>query len=480
MWAIFDPIFEWMFPTTAPRFHFPDDLPCTRDDFQLAHAALQGDLVWVKDLLAEGLASVNRGTVRGNTALGLTAQEGHTEVAHTLLAANASPNLGNDKGWTPVHVAAERDHAGVLAELLATCYVNPNMQIYADNSTPLHVACHHGHAEVLAMLLATPNIDPGLAKDGGQTPLYIAAQEGHVGMVRALLATGVDPSQATATGETPLIIAAQKGHAQVVAVLLAEPGVDPNQASHNGATPLFVAARWGHFELATKLIAFPGVDPNQAMVSRTLPLHIAAYTGRAEIVRALLAVPSVDPNQVDGQSNTALMLAALDLPQARIPTLSDTKVARVLLAADGVDVNRRNALRVNRTALHDACCTAKAEMVEVLLLGGGCRFMEDAGGMTPLDLAGGNKGVLKLFASGVDYWQRRHHGGHAPALKAAVAALLLVRQRLDAYAPAAAPLPHLPEEIWLAACGFLRSADFVRCAGVWPFDLPMFAPEPPS
>ena len=126
-------------------------------------------------------------------------------------------------------------------------------------------------------------------------------------------------------------------------------------------------------------------------------------------------------------------------------------------------------------------------MVEVLLLAGGCRFLRDDGGKTPLDCAGGHQVVRKVFASGVDYWQRRRHGGHSWALKEAVATLLLVRQRLDAQgagvlppAPPAAPprghalrsrsrslaqataqLPHLLEEIWLVACGFLRSADFV-------------------
>ena len=52
-------------------------------------------------------------------------------------------------------------------------------------------------------------------------------------------------------------------------------------------------------------------------------------------------------------------------------------------------------------------------------------------------------------------------------MRAAVQTLLLVRQRLGSHAllaqgPAAAgALPHLPEEIWLAALGFLRSANFL-------------------
>ena len=148
---------------------------------------------------------------------------------------------------------------------------------------------------------------------------------------------------------------------------------------------------------------------------------------------------------------------------------------QALATTRGIDINLPCAGFGNESALHFACSKhvadgrqvgfQSAEMAEVLLLTGGCRFLRDEGGNTPLDLAEGHTGLLKVFASGVDYWQRRRHGGHSWAMREAVTTLLLVRQRLDAYsqvaALSAAPhLPHVPEEIWLVACGFLRSADF--------------------
>ena len=99
----------------------------------------------------------------------------------------------------------------------------------------------------------------------------------------------------------------------------------------------------------------------------------------------------------------------------------------------------------------------------LLLTAGGCRFQLNDAGQTPLGLAAGDRGVLKVFASGIDCWQRQRHGGHGWGTKEAVTTLLLVRQRLDGpAAPASASaLVHLPEEIWLAVCAFLRSADFM-------------------
>ena len=114
--------------------------------------------------------------------------------------------------------------------------------------------------------------------------------------------------------------------------------------------------------------------------------------------------------------------------------------------------------------LHMAAENGSANIAQIVLLRGGCRFLRNAEGRTPLDLAAGDncKGVLKVFASGVDYWQRRYHSGHAWSMKEAVITLLLVRERLGALASTApSPLPHLPEEIWLALCAFLRSADFL-------------------
>ena len=78
-----------------------------------------------------------------------------------------------------------------------------------------------------------------------------------------------------------------------------------------------------------------------------------------------------------------------------------------------------------------------------LLTAGSCRFalaLATPGAepsLPPLALAGDDKAVRAVFLSGVDYWQRRLHGGHSWVMRQVVKTLLLVRQRLAAVSVAA-------------------------------------------
>jgi len=141
---------------------------------------------------------------------------------------------------------------------------------------------------------------------------------------------------------------------------------------------------------------------------------------------------------------------------------------RALVAAKGIDLNLASQID-GHTALHLACvhrflCTARVETVELLLTAGGCRFRRTHAGNTPLDMEAGDVRVRKVFASGVDYWQRLRHCGHGWGMKEAVMTVLLVRQRADHLDAGASVC--LPEELWLKALAFLRSADFMPPAAV--------------
>jgi cytohesin len=92
-------------------------------------------------------------------------------------------------------------------------------------ATPLFVAAHNGHvAEVRVLIVAGADVNK--ATDDGVMPLCMAAQFGHEVVVRALIKAGADVNAAGNNGATPLLVSttpafniAQGNHAAVVKML---------------------------------------------------------------------------------------------------------------------------------------------------------------------------------------------------------------------------------------------------------------------
>jgi len=252
------------------------------------------------------------------------------------------------------------------------------------------------------------------------------------------------------------------GDLQPVKALLAESKVNVNQSVGYGSDPaLIVATTHGWVDIVQFLISCDGIDVNCTDHFGETAVALAAQNGNLPILRALLAVDGIDQNTENEYGDTALMRATAE---------GQERVVRVLVTAKGtIDINREDG--DGDTLLHDACNVVNSheamDVAKVLLMGGSCRFMVNREGKTALDMARKNPSVHKdlhtLFASGIDYWQRKHHDGHSYAMRQVVTTALLLRQRLDAKSSPLGvlpELPELPEEIWLNLCTFLRSADF--------------------
>ena len=399
---------------------------------------------------AEVLAAIHEGFLK----------DGDFRAVVPLLGAPATANAHVRAATQAVfEEACAAGEAGVAGLCLAHAGVDGNARVGGDG-TVLGAAAGRGDSGMVRALAASGKVDVNQAATAtGSSALTMASNRGHGVCVVALLAAdGIDTNHANAEGSTALTLASQNGRAEIVRALLAVDEIDANHADDDGSTALFMASQEGHTEVVRALLAVGGIDANHADDAGNTALIMASQDGHAEVVRALLAVGGIDVNPINVDDSSALMLAV---------SYSHTSCARALVAAKGIDINLKSPQFGNGTALHDACGdlhgTTRTEMVGLLLTAGGCRFQLDDAGQTPLDMAAGDKGVLKVFASGIDYWQRRRHGGHGWAMKEAVTALLLVRQRLDGpAAPAAGSLlVHLPEEIWLEVCAFLRGADFM-------------------
>ena len=75
------------------------------------NAACSGNVVVIRDMLSRGPRWIEQRGHWGRTALWQAAAHGHAEVVSTLLAAGASPELGDNlDGSRPLHAAVFHGH----------------------------------------------------------------------------------------------------------------------------------------------------------------------------------------------------------------------------------------------------------------------------------------------------------------------------------------------------------------------------------
>ncbi|XP_051878957.1 ankyrin repeat domain-containing protein 12 isoform X2 [Pristis pectinata] len=113
-------------------------------------------------------------------------------------------NKRNERGETPLHMAAIRGETKQVKELISQG-ADVNVKDFAG-WTPLHEACNLGYYEVAKQLiLAGADVNTrGLEND---TPLHDAASNGHRDIVKLLLRNGGDAYQMNHRGERPVDVA---------------------------------------------------------------------------------------------------------------------------------------------------------------------------------------------------------------------------------------------------------------------------------
>ncbi|XP_078397160.1 ankyrin repeat domain-containing protein 12 isoform X2 [Cetorhinus maximus] len=113
-------------------------------------------------------------------------------------------NKRNERGETPLHMAAIRGETKQVKELISQG-ADVNVKDFAG-WTPLHEACNLGFYEVAKQLiLAGADVNTqGLDND---TPLHDAASNGHRDIVKLLLRNGGDAYQMNHRGERPVDVA---------------------------------------------------------------------------------------------------------------------------------------------------------------------------------------------------------------------------------------------------------------------------------
>jgi len=176
-------------------------------DWELIHVitSLPIDIERLTEILDAGADpdTVIKDDARGLNVLQYASLHGHIEVVQLLLDRGASPDRrgGNHVVHTALGISCENGYTDI-ARLLIERGADVN-KTNTDERTPLHKTAIKGRPDTARLLL-----DHGAkanTKDlWGYTPLHLACQPGRPDVVRVLLAAGADVTMKDLGGDTPL------------------------------------------------------------------------------------------------------------------------------------------------------------------------------------------------------------------------------------------------------------------------------------
>ena len=124
----------------------------------------------------------------GQTVLHIASQNGDESMIRTLYLARANATVTDNEDRTPMHLAAEKGHTGVV-EFLADKFKASVFDRTKDGSTLMHIAALNGHPDT-AMVLFKKGVPLLMPNKDGARGIHTAAMKGHVSVINTLLNRG--------------------------------------------------------------------------------------------------------------------------------------------------------------------------------------------------------------------------------------------------------------------------------------------------
>ena len=239
-----------------------------------------------------------------------------------LVQFGLDPNTKDNKGQTPLHIAALYNNELALKYLLTLPSIDHKI---VDNfkSTPLHVAAGKASPEIIKILMDA-GFDINQKNKNGWTPLFEATLFGNRDVVSYLLELGINPNTRNAIARTPLHEAARLGYTYIVRDLL-DAGATYDVEDYQGKTPFFLAVESGYIDIIAQLYE-KGASADGMNLQKQTPLHIAVLNNNGTLVKYLVDNFPVDIGQIDSLGRTALDLAYIKGDESIIAYLANTYV----------------------------------------------------------------------------------------------------------------------------------------------------------
>jgi ankyrin repeat protein len=235
------------------------------------------------------------GDIRGDTCIHAAAISNQTTGLEFLVTCEANPNIANNEGLTPAHLATNSKSLDVMHEAGACLYC-----IDLHSRMPLWYACKEGRTScVQSLCKATPIEYISFPDDEGNTPLHMACLGGHSDIVEILcqyIHNYNDYYIVNKKGYTPIHLAANSE----VLKKLYEYGVELWVFDAKFRYPLFVSCFHGRVDCVTFLMEI-GMQRDMSLITKKdkqgdTALHVASLCGHIKCVSLLLFVCNSEPN----------------------------------------------------------------------------------------------------------------------------------------------------------------------------------------
>ncbi|KAI1119745.1 ankyrin repeat-containing domain protein [Nemania abortiva] len=208
----------------------------------LHDAAKENKAEAISILIGEG-APINALQEESKTPLLIAAHHGCAAAAEVLLRNGADVTKCDDRGWSPLHAAADcLETASLLLDYKADISYSKQ-----DGWSPLHFASSWGHPSIVQLFLEHGG-NPNSADEHGDTPLHIALKTKNDTVVRVMLehsgSNAPNPNILDGDGIAPIYLATQNNSSALVRLLLSK-GAELKFRTAEGKTCLTLAVKNG-------------------------------------------------------------------------------------------------------------------------------------------------------------------------------------------------------------------------------------------